>query len=98
MLTCPIGGWRADPGLGRGPPVGVEWEPEGICGWEDAMRTSAVHEPLVVSTDGTAGPYITVTPDQLEPVLQALRAHEVPVEVDEDAVLLGGMPALSLIN
>jgi hypothetical protein len=62
------------------------------------MRTSSANEPVVVSTDGTAGPYVTVTPEQLQPVLQALHDHEVPVQVEEDAVLFGGIPALSVIN
>jgi hypothetical protein len=62
------------------------------------MRSSLADAPLVVSTDGTAGPYITVTTDQLKPVVQALQAQGIAVEVDDDAVMLDGKPALSVIN
>jgi hypothetical protein len=62
------------------------------------MSTRILNERLVVSTDGVAGPYITVTSDQLEPVQQALNAQTVPFQVDEDAVLLAGRSALRVIN
>jgi len=38
------------------------------------MATSAADAPLTVSTDGTAGPYVVVTSEQLGPVVEALRA------------------------
>ena len=44
-------------------------------GFEGAkvMATSAADAPLTVSTDGTAGPYVLVTSEQLGPVAEALR-------------------------
>jgi len=66
--------------------------------WKTVMRSSLVDAPLVVSTDGTAGPYITVTTDQLEPVVKALRVRDIVVEVDDDAVMLNGRPALAVID
>jgi hypothetical protein len=62
------------------------------------MRSSLADAPLVVSTDGTAGPYVTVRTDQLKPVVQALQSHGVNIEVDEDAVVLDGRPALAVID
>ena len=62
------------------------------------MRPSIADAPLVVSTDGLAGPYITVTTDQLKPVVQALQGQGIVLEVDDDAVMLDGKPALSVIN
>jgi len=62
------------------------------------MRSSLADASLVVSTDGTAGPYITVTTDQLEPVVQALRAQGITVDIDDDAVMLDGRRALAVID
>ena len=62
------------------------------------MRSTLADAPLVVSTDGTSGPYITVTTDQLKPVIQALQAQGIAFEVDDNAVMLDGRPALSVID
>jgi hypothetical protein len=62
------------------------------------MTTSATDAPLTVSTDGTAGPYVIVTPEQFGPVTEALRTEGLRFRVDEDAVLLSGMPALAVID
>jgi hypothetical protein len=62
------------------------------------MRSTLADAPLAVSTDGTAGPYITVTTEQMEPVVEALRAQGIHFETDDDAVMLDGRPALSVIN
>jgi hypothetical protein len=62
------------------------------------MRTTLADSQLVVSTDGTAGPYIIVTPEQLKPVTQALQAQNIPFETDDDAVMLDGRPALLVID
>lgn len=53
---------------------------------------------LTVSTDGTAGPYIVVTPEQVAPVSKALRAANVGFSIDHDAVMMDGAPALAVIN
>jgi hypothetical protein len=62
------------------------------------MRSSLADAPLEVSTDGTAGPYIAVTTDQLAPVVQALQSQGIAFEVDDEAVMLNGRPALSVID
>jgi len=62
------------------------------------MATSAADAPLTVSTDGTAGPYVVVTSEQLGPVAEALRAEGVRFQVDQEAVLLNGAPALAVID
>jgi hypothetical protein len=62
------------------------------------MATSTTDAPLMVSTDGTAGPYVVVTSEQLGPVLEALRVEEIRFQVDQEAVLLNGSPALAVID
>lgn len=62
------------------------------------MATSAADAPLTVSTDGTAGPYVVVTSEQLGLVVEALRAEGVRFQVDREAVLLDGEPALAVID
>lgn len=62
------------------------------------MPTFETDDQLTVSTDGTAGPYVVVTPGQLAPVAKALRAECVGFSIDHDAVLMDGAPALAVIN
>ena len=62
------------------------------------MRSILVDAPLEVSTDGLAGPYIVVTPQQMKPVADALRARGIHFEPDDDTVILDGRPALSVID
>jgi hypothetical protein len=64
----------------------------------EEMPISATEAPLTVSTDGTAGPYLIVTPEQYVAVTEALRADGVPFEADLDAVRLNGAPALAVIE
>ena len=62
------------------------------------MSTRTAEAPLVVSTDGTAGPYIIVAADQLGPVVHTLRDQSIPLDVDDKAVMLDGRPALMVID
>jgi hypothetical protein len=62
------------------------------------MRTTLADSQLLVSTDGMAGPYIIVTPEQVEPVTRALQAQNIRFETDDDAVMLDGRPALLVID
>jgi hypothetical protein len=62
------------------------------------MPIAEMNAPLKVSTDGTAGPYVIVTPEQLGPVIGAFREEGIGFHVDEDAVLSGGAPALAVID
>ena len=50
--------------------------------------------PLTVSTDGTTGPYVVVIPQQLGPVIDAMRTEGIRFRVDQDAVMLDGDPRL----
>jgi len=65
---------------------------------KNAMRSTPVDAPLYVSTDGTSGPYITVTTEQLAPVVNALRAEHVFFQINEDVVMMDGRPELSVID
>jgi hypothetical protein len=62
------------------------------------MPISELSAPLKVSTDGTAGPYVIVTPEQIGHVVAAFREAGIDFHVDEDAVLSGGTPALAVID
>lgn len=62
------------------------------------MSVARDEERLYVSTDGTAGPYVIVPIGLLDSVHQALSEARIPFTVDEDAVLLGGQPALSVVD
>lgn len=62
------------------------------------MTSSTTEARLTISTDGTSGPYVIVTPEQLGLLTSVLRAQGLPYHVDEDAVLLSWTPALAVIN
>ena len=62
------------------------------------METSVSDAPLTVSTDGTAGPYVIVTPEQLRPAVEALRAGGMRVQVDDEAAHSNGAQALAVIE
>lgn len=62
------------------------------------MTASATDAPLTVSTDGTAGPYVVVTSEQLGAVTDAMRTEGIRFHVDQEAVLLNGAPALAVID
>ncbi len=62
------------------------------------MPTSEINAPLQLSTDGTAGPYVIVTPGQLRHVVAVFREEGIDFRVDEEAVLSGGTPALAVID
>lgn len=55
-------------------------------------------QPLSVSTDGDAGPYIMVPMAQLDQVRAALDANAVSYWVDEEAISLDGKPEVTVIN
>jgi hypothetical protein len=62
------------------------------------MPISEMNAPLRVSTDGTADPYVIVTPEQLGAVVVAFREEGIDFRVEDDAVLSGGSPALAIID
>jgi hypothetical protein len=55
-------------------------------------------EPVRVSTDGTAGPYIMVPVSQLGDIRRLLDKHDVPYWLDEDAISLNDEPEVAVIN
>lgn len=62
------------------------------------MIDTTTRQPLYVSTDGDAGPYIMVPVAQLERVKTLLDTHKVRYWVDEEAVSLDGKPEVAVIN
>lgn len=62
------------------------------------MIDATTANPLNVSTDGDAGPYIMVPVAQLETVKALLNANKVPHWVDEEAISLDGKPEVAVIN
>jgi hypothetical protein len=62
------------------------------------MRDATTDRPMKVRTDGTAGPYIIVPLEQLEPVKRLLVQHQVYFWADEDAVSVDDKPELAIIN
>lgn len=62
------------------------------------MIDTTTRQPLYVSTDGDAGPYIMVPAAQLDQVRALLDANKVPYWVDEEAISLDGKPEVAVIN
>ena len=62
------------------------------------MSDTRTQQPLYVSTDGEAGPYIMVPVVQLDKVTAVLDAHKVRYWVDEEAISLDGKPEVAVIN
>jgi hypothetical protein len=67
--------------------------------WEGTtMKDAMTKQPLYVSTDGTAGPYIMVPVTQLDELRRFLDQHGVRYSVDEDAISLNGEPEVGIVN
>jgi hypothetical protein len=62
------------------------------------MIDTTTRQPLHVSTDGEAGPYIMVLVTQLDSVRALLDANQVSYWVDEEAISLDGKPEVAVIN
>lgn len=62
------------------------------------MIDTTTHKRLSVSTDGGAGPYITVPVAQLENVKALLDANKCSYWVDEEVISLDGKPEVAVIN
>jgi hypothetical protein len=62
------------------------------------MIDANTHGPVVVSTDGIAGPYIMVVLSQLDRVSAMLRDNGIGFWVDEDAISLDGKPEIAVVN
>lgn len=62
------------------------------------MIDISTNNPLRVSTDGDAGPYIMVPVEQIDHVRRLLDANNVPYWVDEVAISLDGKPEITVVN
>ncbi len=62
------------------------------------MIDMTTRQPLRVSTDGGAGPYLMVPVAQLDKVRALLEANKLPHWVDEEAISLDGKPEVAVIN
>jgi hypothetical protein len=62
------------------------------------MTDSFTRQPICVSTDGDAGPYIMVQLDQLDLVKKVLDHAGQPYSVEEDAISVDGAPMTVIID
>jgi hypothetical protein len=62
------------------------------------MTDTTTENPMRVSTDGTAGPYIMVPFSQLDEVRQLLDSHHVAYAVEEDVISLNRAPEVAVID
>ena len=62
------------------------------------MTDISTNKPLLVSTDGSAGPYIMVPLDQLDEVRRALDTNNIRYWVDEAAISFNDRPFITTVN
>ena len=62
------------------------------------MIDVSTKQPLSVSTESDAGPYIMVPVEQIDDVRGLLDANDVPYWVDEYAISLDGKPEVTVVN
>jgi hypothetical protein len=62
------------------------------------MIDTTTRQPLQVSTDGSAGPYIMLPVAQLDKVRHLLEAKKIPHWVDEEVISVDGKPEVAVIN
>jgi len=62
------------------------------------MTDISTNKPLIVSTDGSAGPYIMVPLDQLDDVRRALDENNIRYWVDEAAISMNDKPFIATVN
>jgi len=62
------------------------------------MIDAMTKEPLHVSTDGTAGPYIMVPVTQLDDLRDLLDKHRVRYWVEEEVISLDGSPEIAVVD
>ncbi len=55
-------------------------------------------EPLNVSTEGTAGPFIRVPVSQLDEISQVLDKNSIHYWVEENVISLNGGPEIAVVN
>jgi hypothetical protein len=62
------------------------------------MIDTTTRQPLHVSTDGDAGPYIMLPVAQLDKVRGVLEANKIPYWVDDEVISLDGKAEVAVIN
>lgn len=62
------------------------------------MIDSSTRKSIKISTDGTAGPYVMVSVEQLQQVCDLLEGNDIPHWVDHNAISVDGRPAVAVIN
>lgn len=62
------------------------------------MIDRTTRKPLRVSTDGTAGPYISVPFLQLDEVRRLLDSRSIGYWVEEDVISLNGGPEMAVVD
>ena len=62
------------------------------------MIDTTTRQPLAVSTDGGAGPYLMLPLAQLDKVRALLDTNNISYWVDEEVFSLDGKPEIALIN
>jgi len=62
------------------------------------MIDATTKKPLRVSTDGTAGPYITLLVSQIEEVRRLLDDRGIRYWVEDDAISFNGEPEIAVID
>ena len=62
------------------------------------MIDTTTRQPIYVSTDGEAGPYIMLPMAQLDKIRGFLETNKIPYWVDEEVISLDGKPEVAVIN
>ena len=62
------------------------------------MTDATTEQPLKVSTEGTAGPYIRLPLNQVDEVTRLLDDHRIRYWGEENSISLDGSPYMSTIN
>lgn len=62
------------------------------------MIDAMTRKPLHVSTEGAAGPYISLPVSQLDEVCRLLDEHKVRYSVEEEVISLDGGPEIAVID
>ena len=62
------------------------------------MKDTMTKQPLHVSTDGGAGPYIMVPDAQVDELCRVLSRHDVRYSVDELVISMNGEPEVAILD
>jgi hypothetical protein len=62
------------------------------------MNDTTTNQPLHISTDGTAGPYIMTPVSQLAELRRALDEGHIPYTVEHNAISLDGRPEVAIVD